>query len=384
MRQPPPQHSLSTIRRDIHTAMTELATLRNDESSLIHEELHNIEANSANIRSWQTQRERLEQEIDHLQQTPESIQVRKLEEDNAALDNQIEVLEIQLAELQSRRRAGRLELEAGKNRFNATLSSYHAALSQVDRDVATFLAGFGKTQDIRGSQTTTARWMTQSGGPQSQMTLDDAAEKNSTQADSLKEANTAAKAEQAALTAGIDVWTEVLDGIRTFEKTLASHLRRRRETRLAMSRQSASNGMTDMEVLELMDQTMAELEVRLAYVEEQGWNLLVCAIGAEVQAFGLGREMLAEMLGVNDGPARVAYTDDSAGHDGGDFQGSDLHRRRTSRDVRASILHDTTTPERSTPPQSPVITFTRTLPQHYAEGSGDDEPDDDMLGTMHS
>jgi len=371
--------------------MTELATLRNDESSLIHEELHNIEANSANIRAWQTQRERLEQEIDNLQQTSESIQVRRLEEDNAALDNQIEALEIQLAELQSRRRAGRLELEAGRNRVNATLSSYRASLNLVDRDVTTFLAGFGKTQDMRGSQTTTARWMSQTGGQESRMTLDDAAEQSSTQADLLKEANTAAKAEQAALTAGIDVWTEVLDGIRTFEKTLALHLRRRGEERQASLHGSASPGTNDAEVLELMDSTMAELETRLLYVEEQGWNLLVCAIGAEVQAFGLGREILAEMLGVGGGLAGggggggdgVTDLHDGGTHDGGNFGGSDLYRRRTSRDTRASILHDTS-PEHSPPPHSPVISFTRTLPERYAEGSGDDEPDDDMLGTLRS
>jgi len=370
--------------------MNELASIRNKESSLISGELHNNEANSASIRSWQTQRERLEQEIDHLQQTPESMQVRKLEEDNAALDDQIEALEIQLAELQSRRRVGCLELEAGKNHVNATLSSYRASLNLVDRDVAAFLAGFGKPQDMRGSQTTAARWMSQSGGPQSRMTLDDAAEQFNTQADLLKEANTAAKAEQAALIAGIDIWTEVLDSIRTFEKTLALHLRGRGEARQSSVRGSASKGMTDVEVLELMDQTMAELETRLAYVEEQGWNLLVCAIGAEVQAFSLGREMLAEMLEVGGGPGGSGGTDggitdlhDTDARDGGNFGGSDLHRRRTSRDVRASILHDTT-PERSSSPHSPVLSFTGTLQQRYAEGSGDDEPDDDMLGTLQS
>ena len=243
---------------------------------------------------------------------------------------------------------------------------------------------------MRGSQTTKARCMSQKGGAHTLPTLEDAAEQVNMQADLLKEANTAATAEQAALTAGIDIWTEVLEGIRTFEKTLALHLRRRAGTRQASTRGSSGAGMTDTEVLEFMEQTMAELEARLAYVEEQGWNLLVCAIGAEVQAFRLGREMLTEMLEVAGGSGGRGGTgdggtdnDDGGDHSGGEFGSSSLHRRRTSRDVRASILHDTT-PEHSTPAHSPVITFTRTLPQRFAEGSGDDEPDDDMLGTLRS
>jgi len=361
--------------------MTELASLRCNESHIISEELHNVEANSATIRAWQTQRARLEKEIDHLQQTPESVQLRKLEEDNAALDNQIEALEIQLAELQSRRRAGRLEVQAGKNRVNATLSSYYAALELVDRDVDAFLAGFNQSRDMRGSQTTAARWMSQTGGSGVRMTLKDAAEKVSTQADLLREANTAATAEQAALTAGIEVWTEVLNGIRTFEKTLALHLRRCGEPRKNIAR-GGTEGTTDEEVLELMDQTMAGLEARLAHVEEQGWNLLVCAIAAEVQAFGLGREMLAQMLGVERGPGS-RETGISGAHCSPESEGSELHHRRRSRDVRASNLHDDAS-EGSDVASSPLTEFTSTLRPRYAEGSGDDEPDDDMLGTVRS
>ena len=194
--------------------------------------------------------------------------------------------------------------------------------------------------------------------------------------------------EKAALTAGIDVWTEVLDDIRTFEKTLALHLRSRGQGRQTMSRTSAGKGMTDAEVLELMDQTMAELEARLAYVEEQGWNLLVCAIGVEVQAFGLGREMLAEMLGVGGGSGGGHGNDDGGtniddvgAHSGGDLEDAELDRRRRSRDLRASISHDIIQESRA---HSPVINFMGTLQSRYADGSGDDEPDDDMLGTLQS
>jgi len=137
--------------------------------------------------------------------------------------------------------------------------------------------------------------------------------------------------------------------------------------------------MTDGDVLELMDQTMRELEVRLAYVEEQGWNLLVCAIGAEVQAFGLGRDMLAEMLEIGGESGGGPGTDKS----GADLEGSELHHRRLSRDAGASILHDDSQ-EGSERAHSPVTEFTSTLQPRYAEGSGDDEPDDDMLGTLQS
>jgi len=144
--------------------------------------------------------------------------------------------------------------------------------------------------------------------------------------------------------------------------------------------------MTDAAILELMDKTVAELEERFAYVEEQGWNLLVCAIGAEVQAFGLGREMLAEMLGVGarsrSGADGVTYTDHAGAHGSDELDNLELDRRRLSH-ARAGFLHEDAQ-DGSTRSHSPVTNFAATLQPRYAEGSGDDEPDDDMLGTLQS
>jgi pyruvate kinase len=48
--------------------------------------------------------------------------------------------------------------------------------------------------------------------------------------------------------------------------------------------------------LDKMRAVMAGLEERLHVVEENGWNLLICAIGAELEAFRQAENMLREAL----------------------------------------------------------------------------------------
>jgi pyruvate kinase len=110
--------------------------------------------------------------------------------------------------------------------------------------------------------------------------------------------------ERAALEAGVEVWTEAVKLVSEFESDLRKEMN------------GAGNAMTKIKgkgkegdppapptpeqtmygQLDKMRAVMAGLEERLQITEENGWNLLICAIGAELEAFRQAESMLREAL----------------------------------------------------------------------------------------
>jgi hypothetical protein len=63
--------------------------------------------------------------------------------------------------------------------------------------------------------------------------------------------------------------------------------------------------------LPLLDKSIVELEGHMQTAETNGWNLLICAIGAELEAFREAREMLREIVG-DDKEESIQSSDQSA------------------------------------------------------------------------
>jgi hypothetical protein len=98
-------------------------------------------------------------------------------------------------------------------------------------------------------------------------------------------------AEIAALKAGSDIWRRIVTEISSFEKWL------QKETRELSNTQSA--GPIDMSsTLTRMDGLIDLLEQQYQFAEENGWNLLLCCIGAELEAFREGKALLSRTLGL--------------------------------------------------------------------------------------
>jgi hypothetical protein len=80
---------------------------------------------------------------------------------------------------------------------------------------------------------------------------------------------------------------------------------------------TAEEGMEG--VLRQMTIAMKELDEALQHAEEKGWTLLMCAIGAEVEALREGREMLEKAFGLS----QVALDGLSIGGANGNTAGND-------------------------------------------------------------
>ncbi|KAL2194985.1 pyruvate kinase [Corynascus similis CBS 632.67] len=112
--------------------------------------------------------------------------------------------------------------------------------------------------------------------------------------------------ERTALEQGVEVWREAVKLVSEFEAELRSQIRDngKAETNSKVKGKNKEGEPASppppeqlmYAQLDRMRVVMAGLEERLHVAEENGWNLLICAIGAELEAFRQAENMLQEAL----------------------------------------------------------------------------------------
>jgi hypothetical protein len=90
--------------------------------------------------------------------------------------------------------------------------------------------------------------------------------------------------DRAALDEGAVMWNDVVKKISEFETSLQDQMQQRGD---------------HSDLLGRMESTTAYLEQKLEFANSRSWNLLVCAIGAELEAFKQGRAILEQALGIS-------------------------------------------------------------------------------------
>ncbi len=94
--------------------------------------------------------------------------------------------------------------------------------------------------------------------------------------------------ERAALEEGSILWNDTVKKVADYEASLQRYMYK-----------ASKNGTADPKrLLDQMDATITFLNEKLEYAASRSWNLLMCAIGAELEAFQQGRDLLHEALGV--------------------------------------------------------------------------------------
>jgi hypothetical protein len=84
------------------------------------------------------------------------------------------------------------------------------------------------------------------------------------------------------------MWNDVVKKVADYETSLQSF----------MQQAGRSNAPDPTRLLDQMETTISYLEEKLEVATSRAWNLLVCAIGAELEAFVQGKTVLEEALGV--------------------------------------------------------------------------------------
>jgi hypothetical protein len=224
-------------------------------------------------------------------------EVQEAEEEMRRLEARVRGLRRRLA-LVRKERAERESV------YEARASSWQAALKEVDRAEAMMLDRF---RPAAGRAASGSR--SRDGGSRQGRSADRVRDRVGAELVRLRERQAAAGRDADACGAGAAAWGEVVGLVGGVERRLKAEM-----GRLAAGADGGAGGAGPgpekgmQAMVELMGRVVATLEGALARARGKGWNFLVCAIEAEVEALREGREMLADVLGAGSGRSSMWKT----------------------------------------------------------------------------
>ncbi|KAM7221954.1 hypothetical protein V8F06_002705 [Rhypophila decipiens] len=303
---------LRATRAGLARNITLLADLKAEEDANLASALSVRKKALSQLRKLAVRKDGIAEELRTLEaseEAPLSQDIRELEEEHQGVTAEISELEERLVGLRNRRRWLEGRMEDTKNLREASLSGYKGALKEVDSKVLTILRKPPvKPLDIEAiagpPMPNSHELVDQSpGGTEflrmrpERRTIEMAREWWEGEVRILERRKQEVDKERTALEEGVEVWKTAVELITNFETGLRQELRDGQAENagkgksVALTPEQAMHGQ-----LEKMATVMAGLGECLQIAEERGWNLLICAIGAELEAFREAEGLLRQAL----------------------------------------------------------------------------------------
>jgi hypothetical protein len=274
--------SLNAARLGISRRVRQLANLRAEELDLLDEDLKELQITVERTEAWAQKRTRLQKKITDIESDDSGAKTQSLQTEASKLEQEIRQKEEELWALKRRHKRVLDELADTENSVEARLSSYKTSLSLLDREVNSFLASPPNMNHVPMSSTPFLSL------PVKRRTLEMAHEFWQNEYTRLAEKCEELDTDRGALDEGAVMWSDVTKKVAEYETTLQSF----------MQQAGRANAPDPTRLLDQMDATISYLEEKLELATSRAWNLLVCAIGAELEAFMQGKAVLEEALGV--------------------------------------------------------------------------------------
>lgn len=304
--------TLRGARQGIGKSLLEFIALKDEELRIAQSEKANREVSLDKISEFQSKREAVHHEIGLLRERADSEQYRALRDESGIVEKQIKELEEQLLELKARHRHLLAKITREENSSASQLSSYEGTIEGIDKEIRHFLRrpivkqglgprnlsiprdGLAQAQDLYALR------------PE-RRTLALAREQWTNELELLNGHEADVRREKEALSEGLELWQKAVTQIDEFERSLRQTIK-------------TSNSSTISGILASLDSTLLFLQQTLNKAEANDWTLLVCAIGAELDAFKEARAILAPdeplpALPALDPPADVAKFGDEENND---------------------------------------------------------------------
>lgn len=307
-RRPP---GIRTARHSLLRSMSALADFKAEEDACISSAISQRKTALARIRklaaSQQTLRSEL-QALDEDEEEPLGKELKDLQSERTSLAEEIKHLEERLVGLRNKRRWVDRRIEDVGNRREAGLSGYKGALKEVEADIDIFVRrpsikpldrGLWASQNGRSEPSDAAE--TSPGGEEflrlipERRTLDMARAWWETEILVLENRRNAVDRDREALESGEHLWGEIIDLVTDYETGIVDLMNGRGATRKGKERAPSPDDITG-QLLEKMSTVISALKEKFKVSEENEWNLLVCAIGAELDAFEEAERVLRRGL----------------------------------------------------------------------------------------
>jgi len=283
---------LRGARRGLLRDIGELVAIKSEEAGVLDNEIGRREEVLERVAEWEKRIEGVRAQLsaasgigkaENATANEEAMEIAELRTEEVALDNEIREMEDRLLQMKARKRWLGERIKESTNKQEARLSSYRGALREVESEVKQFLKRppIPVSVVMGNEESFTAL-------PSSRRTLGMAKEWWNKEVDTLQARKADVEKEKEALQEGAGIWQRSIDLVIEFEDDLR--------------RQMASNEPQGADMLQRqvvkMGDVIGKLESSMRVAEEKGWNLLICAVGAELEAFKEGAGILNGALAV--------------------------------------------------------------------------------------
>jgi hypothetical protein len=289
---------LKAARKGILGSIEELRAVKEHEWAIIDEEIITLKSLLSQVNRWEKKMSSFEQEMRRLSDGTEGRERSELKTERSAVQMEIKELEERLFNLRARERHLSRRIEEVDNRAEAEMSSFREGRRGVESEVNEFLRR-PPVLEVALAVTTKRDMARQENGlregegflslPPKRRTLEMAKDWLSANLNTLCVYSEATQKEKQALEEGAAVWSETASIVMTFEEELRDQMKEGKQLEIQDLRQQ----------LNRMGTIVRDLELKAREAEEKGWNLLICAIGAELEAFregeGLFRGVVATL-----------------------------------------------------------------------------------------
>ncbi|PVH88153.1 hypothetical protein DL98DRAFT_509638 [Cadophora sp. DSE1049] len=317
---------LRGARRGLLRDMEELVAVKREEVGILNGEIERREVVLQKVDGWEGRIEGMKGQLsgysgsggaDPVERDPggeEAQEIAELRTEERAVENEILEMEDRLAQMKARKRWLGEQIKESINRREARLSSYRGALREVESEVKDFLRRppIPVSVVMGDEEGFTAL-------PANRRTLGMAKEWWNKEVSQLKTRQEEVEKEKAALEEGAEMWAESVKVVVDFEDDL----------RKQMSSSDVQDPNLLRKQIDKMGEVIKTLSATLQVAEDRGWNLLICAVGAELEAFKEGEEILKGALGTTKGKDKEEHDDES--HDGNFTNGLEELNGQTQR-----------------------------------------------------
>ena len=290
----PPRHvSLHSARAGIIKTLQELSALSTQKTSVLESYLSSQTSFLKSLYSITKKRQGITTSINSIKNDPHSGNppISALIAAETALDREILESEEKVRNLKAKRVAVNQEREQRENKLGAKLSSWQAAADDLERNIRDRILR-SPPPDLEGTGSRDKGvWAL----PQDRRTVELVTEDTEEQKRALEKQIKDVEEEREACVSGGEIWTSVVQTVENVESGLREEMGK---LGIAGTKIRQEGGMR--RVLALLDDAIAKVETKADVAEDRDWSLLICCIGAELEALREGREMLDGTLDLSE------------------------------------------------------------------------------------
>ncbi|KAF9869386.1 autophagy-related protein 28 [Colletotrichum karsti] len=304
------KQGLHAARNGLRHSLAALTDLKTEENAYIESALSQRRKALSYLDKLDKRREDISAELNSLaddEEEPLAKELRGLGEQHDALGQEIRELEEKLVGMRNRHRWLERKMTDVRNRREAGLSGYRGALKEVEGEVTSLLhrppiepLDPDVVDVVSRTEPSTANGAGDlPGGTEffrmipARRTLSMARDWWESEADFLQKRKAQVDKDREALDQGTALWQETIDVVTTCE----AELRKALSIGAVKGKQTPRTMQEATEaILPRMGKVILELEEHLHTANKNSWNLLICSIGAELEAFREAERLLRSSL----------------------------------------------------------------------------------------